>query len=140
MLQLGSILACLFLASLDLIEALTPGKIPVSISIGAFIAFIYVDCFTYLYEQEISLFYEHGDLPNIDMGVCGENSNSDEKNINDGGQVVGNRQNLDEACVNGWVDENRLHWMVFTVGAVFGAFVSALLWIFDGIFWVFDKK
>jgi hypothetical protein len=86
-LQASLILACLFLASLDWIDALTPGKIPVYVSIGSFIAFIYIDCYTYLYEQEISQFYEHGDLPNMDPEVFREGSNSEEENINDGDQV-----------------------------------------------------
>lgn len=93
-LQSSLILACLFLASLDWIDALTPGKIPLYISICSFIAFIYIDCFTYLYEQEISEFYIHGEgsLGSAELEVYREGSNSDEEEINDGGKVeVGER-------------------------------------------------
>lgn len=112
-LQALLILACLFLASLDWIDALTPGKIPLCISICSFIAFIYIDCFTYLYEQEISEYYEHGEvaLGSVGLEVCRVGSSSDEEVINDGGKVElgvggGGRGGWEGEgrVVEGWVD------------------------------------
>ena len=75
-----SIVACIFLASLDWIDSFSHGKIPICISIGAFIAFIYLDCYIYLYEQEISVFYEEGGQKTGNFPA--EINNSDEDQIN----------------------------------------------------------